>query len=266
MIKSKTFRAWPRRKRRKNGAQIDEWRAYFSEDEIEALLDGTASDDLQRTRRAFLSYARDERKRVERVAAQKPKREPTAAEKRNWYPVRPKPGTAGTFLTLPRRVSMAVARYWFYAHALPRSEGKPALQRDTAIRALNLNDADAERWLPALSYNECKAMTRRVREDVHYPRCGIPVELAERIQVEPTMTWRREMSAEPPPHILTLVDPIHLSLGLSVWFYKNGRGQRAVYGWRPEDYAGGQAKVEAVAKDIVTDKADFRSQLLNIFD
>ena len=262
MIKTKRFRAWPRRPRLKNGYDIDDWRAYFDDEEREVLKEGHATDELERERRAFWTYAKNERNRLKRLAERKPRRAPL----KDYYLVTPPTSMPREYLTVPRRVSRACARYWFYAHVLPRAENRPSLSREAAIRILNLNEADAARWLPEMHHSECVKASARVLDEAIYPCCGIPMEMAEKMQVEPDMRWRREMSAEPPPQIRRLIGQPHEALGMSVWYYRNLRGQRAVYGWRYEFYAGEEARVERKAKEVAADKADYRSKLLGIFD
>jgi len=252
----KKFRAWPHRDRIPNGYDIDDPRSYFDEDEMDALHLGYSSEELDRERKAFGRYVYDERRRIERKPAEpRPKQPPVAVRTGHGY----------GHLNAPRRVGYSCSRYWFYSHVIPIGANRPHLHRDTAQRTFGLHDSDMAKWCPNMPWELCAEAADRAARGV-YPRAGIPAAMAERIGLDASMRWRREMSYYPPAAVLRLVDPIDLSLGLSVWYERTKGGPFKAYSWDITHYAEGPEREQKRIREIVNDEADYKSRLLAIFD
>jgi hypothetical protein len=251
----KTFRPWHGRERIPNGYGIDDARSYFHEDELRAIADGVSTDALDRERTAFSRYVYDEHRRVARQPSPRSKAAPTVIFRHHY------PGA----LYAPRTVAYSCSRYWFFAHALPRGEGRPHLRRDVAQRVFGLHDADMAKWCPELPWSLCEK-SAELAATGKYPRAGIPAEMAELIGLDASMRWRREPSYYPPPQVRRLMDPIHESLGLSQFYYAAKYAGFLGFCWNAGYYADGELKVEKEIAEIVEDKADYRSRLLAIFD
>jgi len=258
-VKDKKFRSWTGRKEHHLGWKPEEWQRYFDIEEIEAFREGFETAEMRKDRERFWSYAKNERNRLARKAV----RDEKASRPPETYVARTTPVNA--YLQAPRRVRIACARYWFYAHILPRGEGKPALTPRTAGRVLGLNEEDQAQIFYPPPQSECQAAAADALQG-EYPRFGILWQQAERMKAPADRQWGLDKSPEPPVVIGKLIDPVHHSLGLSEWFYRNKKGQRALYGWDISNYVSGEAKEQQEIEAVVEAPEDYRTQLLSIFD
>ena len=251
-IKDRHFRVWTGREDFKLGWTASDWQRYFSAEELELFAAGEATADLKADRQRFWNYAKNENRRVARVAE-------------TGVPVRPRTKGLPKRAVLPRRISIACARYWYFAHILPRGEGKRTMGPDYAAKILGLNDADKGRILVRFPQALCEQAARNV-EHGDYPKIGFLWQQAERMSLPADKRGLWTRSPKPPNALESFIDPIHYSLGLSHWFPQVENEVRLTYRWHIGRYLEGADLNEAQVKSIADSPEDYREKLLSIFD